>query len=62
MNNRWFYLAVIALLIAAWMMRWDVYAQHNGDARGSLYLIDRFTGQLWSLDWNEMYLVKPAKP
>ena len=50
MNNRWFYLAVAVFLIAAWMLRWDIYQQQSGNEVGRVYLLDRWTGALWGMD------------
>lgn len=61
MNNRWFYLAVATVLVAAWMMRWDIYTQHRNEGFGRVYLVDRLTGTVWSLYGQDMIKTKEYK-
>lgn len=63
MNDRkiFFTIIVAAVMLGAWMFRWHVVAQNNGESRGYVYAVDRFTGQIWLIDLNRRVLVKPAE-
>ena len=52
MRDKWFWLAVVGIVLAAWMLRWDIYTiDRNGRPTG--YAVDRLTGQLWLIDYEE---------
>lgn len=58
--NRWFYLVIAALIIAAWFFRWDVNTQHRGDGVGPAYVLDRWTGALYFATSQRIREIKDA--
>ena len=46
MSDRYFYIAIYAFLITAWMMRWEIAPSSGteGNSVGVYFKLDRFTG------------------
>ena len=44
-DNKWFYLAIAALVITAFMFRWEITAGSGADTASIIHFkIDRYTG------------------
>lgn len=51
----------VVLIAFAWAVRWDVTPVQHGNALGGVYMINRWTGAVYFLDYDEQVEVKPKK-
>jgi len=54
-------IAVAFLALAGWFFRWDITPVQHGNGLGGVYMINRWTGTVYFLDYLERIEVKPAK-